>query len=91
MKHFIKEMKPYLKKLEIEPYVNNLIIRLKEDYKNTSELLEDYYGEILNQTFNFNKKKNIIECLKKIQKEDICKFIDDYLLENKPVIFKVTK
>jgi len=91
MKQFIKEMKPYLEKLEIEPYVNNLIIRLKEDYKNTSELLEDYYGEILNQTFNFNKKKNIIECLLKIQKEDICKFIDKYLLENKPVIFKVTK
>ena len=91
MKQFIKEMKPYIEKLEIEPYITSLIIRLKEDYKNTSELFADYYNEILYQTFNFTKKKHIIKCLKKIQKKDIYKFIDQYLLKNKPIVFKVVK
>tara|TARA_B110000908_G_scaffold168608_1_gene223867 strand:+ start:814 stop:3402 length:2589 start_codon:yes stop_codon:yes gene_type:complete len=88
---FVNEIPNLLEKVVLATYQHSLMIRLKEPIKNTSELFRKYDDQILYQTNNFDKKEKLIKAIKKINKNKLIKFIHKYLIEQKPVIFKVVK
>ena len=83
---FVKNIIDVVKKTDIKPYILSLIKSFLENLKNTSELYGNFYGEIVNCTFNFNKKEEYIKCLKQIEKNDLIKFVKKFIISNKPII-----
>lgn len=86
MDDYIKNIKEFIKEIDVKPFIDNLLIQLNENPKNTSELFSKYYMEIINKTYNFNKTNQYLENLKKINKKDIYNFIDMYINSNKVII-----
>ena len=85
---FVDNIINVIKSTNIKPYILSLIKSFYENLKNTSELYGNFHNEVLNSTFNFNKKEEYIKSLKNIKKSDLIKFVKKFITSNKnPIIF----
>jgi secreted Zn-dependent insulinase-like peptidase len=72
-----------IKKIDLTKWKETVINYLNKKENNTEELIDKYYGEILNNTFIFNKNKLLLKHIDEITTETLCDFIDKYIINNK--------
>ena len=78
-----------LTKKIFEEIKNSLIKRLEEKDITFEEQFYRFWNEIEKNKFLFNRKDKIKKAVKKISKEDIINFYNNFLVNNKPIISKI--
>ncbi|XP_065350634.1 insulin-degrading enzyme-like [Cloeon dipterum] len=82
IKEFLRNMKSYLKEMsdeEFERHKKALAALRLEKPKKMKNLTSRYWAEISDQTYCFDRKNVEVESLRKITKDDVIKFYNEYI------------
>jgi len=80
------------KVIDLTSWIETVKNHLTEKPSNLSELYNEYYGEILNQTCVFDKKQQMLKQLNKVTNKSLCEFINKYILKNSnKIILEIIK
>jgi insulysin len=81
-----------IKKIDLNKWKENISNHLNKKETNINELFENYYLEIAQRTFLFNRKQLLLKYLDNITIDSLCLFITNNILNNKrKSIIKIKK
>tara|TARA_B110000971_G_C20028512_1_gene510163 strand:+ start:13 stop:2625 length:2613 start_codon:yes stop_codon:yes gene_type:complete len=85
IKEFNNSLLDKIKKINLNKWKETVSSHLNKKENNTNEEFNQYYNEIINKTFLFNRNQILLKHIDEISIESISNFIKKYILNNKKV------